>query len=183
MSPLVNSSSNVWMNLSPAASPNTFSLSLPLLSLEVQQLPSAPPHFSRRSDTSLSSLSRRSRRAAKSASHPQDPEPEPEGTSLILWVRIRGEPGARSTSLPGKHRREKLSLSQEDGDDVSSGFYLLDSGRMNLPERRIPQKSPPAETERHESSYCPLNETSSRFRFTVTRLTLMESCWASLGDL
>ena len=77
-------------------------LVIPLLSLEVQQPPSGPPHFSLRDDTSLSSLSRRSRRAAKSASQPQDPDPDPkpDGTSLILWVRTREEPAVRSISLP-----------------------------------------------------------------------------------
>lgn len=85
---------------------------LPLLSLEVQQPPSAPPHFSLRADTSLSSLSRRSRRAAKSVSQLQDsdPEPEPDGTSLILWVRTIGEPGLRSISLPEEHKRDQLHL-------------------------------------------------------------------------
>lgn len=88
--------------------PSARHLALPLLSLEVQQPPSAPPHFSLRADTSLSRRSRRSRRAAKSISQPQEPESEPEsepdGTSLILWVRTSGEPGLRSISLPGKHR-------------------------------------------------------------------------------
>lgn len=86
--------------------PSAWRLALPLLSLEVQQPPSAPPHFSLRADTSLSRRSRRSRRAAKSISQPQEPEPEsePDGTSLILWVRTSGEPGLRSISLPGKHR-------------------------------------------------------------------------------
>lgn len=85
-------------------------LTLPLLSLEVQQPPSAPPHCSLRADTSLSSLSRRSRRAAKSVSQPQDPEAKPDGTSLILWVRTRGEPGVRSISLPEKRREEHAEL-------------------------------------------------------------------------
>lgn len=82
----------------------------PLLSSEVQQPPSAPPHCSLRADTSLSSLSSRSRRAAKSVSQPQDPDPDPggrpRGSSLILWVRTRGEPGVRSTSLPEERREE-----------------------------------------------------------------------------
>lgn len=91
---------------SVAEGPSARRLTLPLLSLEVQQPPSAPPHFSLRADTSLSRRSRRSRRAAKSISQPQEPEPEsePDGTSLILWVRTSGEPGLRSISLPGKHR-------------------------------------------------------------------------------
>lgn len=126
---------------------------VPLLSLEVQQPPSAPPHFSLRADTSRSSLSRRSRRAPKSASQPQDPGPEPEGegTSLILWVRTRGEPGARSISLPVKKKdaptdhREKSSIWLISNHNVTY-IYLVDHHQMNPAGRHNPLRSPPART-------------------------------------
>lgn len=117
---------------------------LPLLSLEVQQLPSAPPHFSLRADTSLSSLSRRSRKAEKSASQPPQ-EPDPDGSSLILWVRTRGAPGARSISLPVEQHRvtaeRNLPGAASQAGSAGVCFYLLGSRR---PERRSPLRSPPA---------------------------------------
>lgn len=107
---------------------------LPLLSLEVQQPPSAPPHFSLRVDTSLSSRSRRSRRAAKSASQPQDPDPnpEPDGTSLILWVRTRGEPGIRSISL-AERERERERGDQKTQTELNLFFWVLWIIQMSLP--------------------------------------------------